>query len=244
MKLLRKILALVMVFSLGLVLVGCDMLKKKDSTKTTKKPNKSDLTTTRPTVSKEKPIVENGLFVLARSYTFNYNKSTKVDGVTYNVTMSLRLAFDTAGSATLVDLKGEADTIEYTYTIDNRIITCTNKSNSNIDYYYYYEDVIVSADIFLMPGTLDGAAVSQAGTGTLAYCAYVVLKQGDIPAVLASDSSNTNKYYTLRKNGTFSTTGKYVIADQLELFNTTAKGKYVTTMQVSKKAYPVVVCVE
>ena len=244
MKIIKRLFALVCILTTTLLLAGCSFMKKDSGSTTTKKPTKNNLTTARPTVSKEKPIVENGLFVLARSYTFNYNKSTKVNGETVNVTMSLRLSFDTEGNATLKDLKEEAADVNYTYSIDNRLITCTNKTTSSVDYYYYYEDVVVSADVFLMPGTLDGAAVSQAGTGTLAYCAYVVLKQGDIPAVLANDSSNTNKYYTLRKNGTFSTSGKYVIADQLEKFDTTTKGKYVTTMQVSKTAYPVVVCVE
>ena len=243
MKLIKRLFALVCIFTTTILLAGCSFLKKDDNG-TTKKPNKQDLTTARPTVSKEKPIVENGLFVLDRSYTFNYNNTSKVDGETINVTMSLRLAFDTKGNATLVDLSGDTDTKEYTYTIDTRLITCTNKETNKVDYYYYYENVIVSADLFLMPGTLDGAAVSQLGTGTLAYCAFVVLKQGDVPAVLAKDKSNTNKYYTLRKNGTFSTSGNYVIADQLELFNTAVKGTYVTTMQVSKTSYPVVVCVQ
>lgn len=223
MKYIRRALVALFVLSISLVLTACSFPGvKKTTEKTTTEKNPSALDT-------------NGHFKADRSYTFNF--SSKVDGETINV--SQRLSFDKDGGAVLTDLSDNS-TSSYTYKVENGMITCTDSKSLN-DYYYYFEDVIVSADVFLMPGTLDGVAVSQRGTGTLGYVAFLVLNKGDLPAVLANETTNTHKYYKLYKNGTISNSGSRLVYDQLGKFDTENEGRYITTLTVSSKTYPIVV---
>ena len=229
MKALKKVIGVLAAGAFICSLTACDFNFFKKSTKKT---------------TEDKSEIKNGLFKENRSYSFNYNKTEKISGEEVKTVISWNMKFDKDGNVELKDL-GSNTTIEYTYTVGNNLITCTNKTNpDNIDYYYYYDTVIVSADLFLMPGTLDGVAVSQNGTGTLAYVSYVMLTKGDLPAVLSKDKSNLNKYYALKKNGTVATSGSYVIADQLGKFDTSAAGRYVTTLTVGSKTFPVIVYVE
>ena len=146
---------------------------------------------------------------------------------------------DPTGGVTSVN--GETGTVVLTGTD----INVSNNDTTKIDYYYYYVDIIVSADLFLMPGTLDGEAVSQRGSTTIGQVSYIIINKDDVPAVLSNDSSNKNKYYALHKNGTVSTSGTKVKADQLGRFDSSTVGVYATTLTVgsgtSAKVNPVIV---
>ena len=79
------------------------------------------------------------------------------------------------------------------------------------------------------------------GTTTIGYVSTVVLNQGADKTALADATTNENKYYAVRKNGTISTSGKRILADQLAKFDTTTKGSYLTTINISGKTYPAIV---
>lgn len=240
---MKKLSILSLLLCLCLFFVtGCEFGAKSTTAKPTDTTTKKTTTEKTTTTPASELINDNGIFTIARSYTFNFSSQSE------GITVSQRLSFDTNGNMTLTNLDTNAEK-EYTYSIDDtNLITCTSKADStNIDYYYYFVDVIVSADSFLMPGTLDGEAVSQRGTGTLGYVAFIKLNKGDLPAVLSNDSA-TNKYYAIRKNGTLGTTAKNVIADQLGLFDTATARRYATTLTVgsgsSQKICPVIVVVQ
>lgn len=243
---MKKISILSLLLCLCLFFItGCEFGEKttEKPTETTTKKTTTEKSTTTPA---SELVNDNGIFTVARSYTFNYSHTEKISGEDVTTTISQRLAFDTEGNVTLTNLSTSA-TKEYTYSIDDtNLMTCISKEDTTkIDYYYYFVDIIVSADLFLMPGTLDGESVSQRGTTTIGQVSYIIIKQGDVPAVLSNDSSNENKYYALRKNGTLGTSGTRVKADQLAKFDSSAIGRYATTLTVgsgsSQKINPVIV---
>ena len=244
---MKKLSILSLLLCLCLFFVtGCEFGAKTTTAKPTETTTKKTTTEKTTTTPASELINDNGIFTIARSYTFNYSHTEKIAGEDVTTTISQRLSFDTAGNVTLTNLSTNA-TKEYTYSIDDtNLMTCISKDDTtNIDYYYYFVDIIVSADLFLMPGTLDGESVSQRGTTTIGQVSYIIIKQGDVPAVLSNDTSNENKYYSLRKNGTLGTSGTRVKADQLAKFDSTTIGRYATTLTVgsgsSAKVNPVIV---
>lgn len=185
---------------------------------------------------------ENGHFEENRNYTIAYSHTEKVDGKDETTTINVTLVFSKEGTLTYSVLGDGGDTYTYQYVVEDGLIKCS-QDGKVVKYFYYYADVLVEAGLLLLVATKDGVAVSQAGTGTLGSVAFVVLNQNDTKSALTDDKSNENMYYTLRKNGTISTSGKRVIADQLGKFDTSEKGMYATTLKVGSKTYPVIVLV-
>ncbi|MCR5564971.1 MAG: hypothetical protein K6F59_04200 [Gammaproteobacteria bacterium] len=236
MKTIKRLLSLVLLAICGLSLVACDFNNIISTA------NKVKSEAIKSATGLVDGIDKDGHFEEDRSYTVAYSHTDK-DNVT--VTISLNLQFKKDGKFIYVDQENN-ETINYTYKIEDGLIKCYQESNL-IRYYYYYEDVVVEASVLLLCGTRDGVTVSERGTGTLGYVAYIMLNVGDTKSALTTDKSNENMYYTIRKNGTLSSTGKRVVADQLGLFDTSEAKRYATTLTVgtgsSAKKCPVIVLV-
>lgn len=239
MKTIKRLLSLVLLAICGLSLVACDfnnILSTANKVKSEAIKSASEL---------GDGIDKDGHFEEDRSYTVAYSHTSKVDGKEETVTISLKLQFKKDGKFVYVNQQS-GDTENYTYKIEDGLIKCYQDNNIKL-YYYYYEDVVVEASVLLLCGTRDGVAVSQRGTGTLGYVAYVMLNVGDTASALTTDKSNENMYYTVRKNGTLSNSGTRIVSDQLGLFDTSEAKRYATTLTVgsgsSAKRVPVIVLV-
>ena len=229
MKLLKKIIGGLALGALSLSLVACDFnaFKKKVDTEANKIVTKANQAVD--------GIDKNGHFEEDRSYLCN---------ISGELNISLRITFKKNGDSQIINVADNSVTTEYTYKAEGNLITCTNKANSKLSYYYLYGDVIVEASaIANICATREGVAVSQRGTSIIGYVAYVSLNKGDVQAVLCDDKSNTNYYYKVLAKGDISTSKSRIIYDQLGKFDTSKEGTYVTTITINKKLYPAIVSV-
>ena len=231
MKLLKKILAGVTLSTLSLSLVACDLQKAENKQYENK-------TTVNNKIVEATDGIKNGKFEENKGYTINFSHTVKENKTSVTIEYLAEFSFKTDGTVHYKDVKNNIEK-DYTYNISDKVITLTNDGKN--EYLYYYGNVIVTGDIFSLPGTLDGVAVSQMGTTTIGYVSTVVLNQGADKTALADATTNENKYYAVRKNGTISTSGKRILADQLAKFDTTTKGSYLTTINISGKTYPAIV---
>lgn len=235
MKLLKKILGAVCLSCLSVSLVACDLQQAKNE------PYKNKTTVNNKIDNAIDGVDKDGHFEEDRGYTVNYAiNSAKVNKTTIKLEFLMEYSFKTNGKAHYKDVKNNIEK-DYTYKVSDKVITLTNTSSGATEYLYYYENVIVSGDLAAVPGTLDGVAVSQMGTGTLGYVSTIVLAKGADKSALNDTTDNENKYYAVRKNGTISTSGTRIKADQIAKFDTSTEGTYLTTINISGKTYPAIV---
>ena len=232
MKLIKKIIGGISLSFLSLSMVACDLKKAEN------KPYENKTTVNNKVQDAIDGVDKNGHFEEDRGYTINYKQTVKENKTTIILEYLAEYKFKKNGSVHYKDVKNNIEK-DYTYKVKDKVITLTKDGSE--EYLYYYDNVIVTGDIMSLPGTLDGVAVSQMGTSTIGYVSTVILNQGDDKGVLTNNTDNNNKYYAVRKNGTVSTSGTRIQADQLAKFDTTSKGTYLTTINISGKTYPAIV---
>ena len=232
MKAIKKVLGAFALSALSLSLVACDFSKAEN------KPYENKTTVNNKIDEATDGIDKNGHFEENKSYTINYSKTIKENKTSVTIEYLAEYSFKKDGSVHYKDVKNNIER-DYSYSIKDKVITLTN--NGSNEYLYYYENVIVTGDAMSATGTLDGVAVSQMGTTTIGYVSTIILAQGADKSSLADNTNNENKYYAVRKNGTLGTSGKRILADQIAKFDTSSKGTYVTTINISGKTYPAIV---
>ena len=233
MKLFKKLLATATLSALSLSLVACDFQKAEN------KPYENKTTVNNKIEEATDGVDKNGHFEDDRGYTVNVTRnSAKENKTTVTYTYLMEYSFKKDGTVHYEDKKNNLKS-DYTYVVKDKVITLTNEFQTT--YLYYYDNVIVTGDLLSLPGTLDGVAVSQMGTTTIGYVSTVILAQGDDKNVLTTATTNENKYYAVKKNGTISTSGTRIQADQLAKFDTSKQQTYLTTINISGKTYPAIV---
>ncbi len=235
MKTMKRLLSFVLLALCAFSLAACDFNNIISSVK------KVQSNVQKPIAQLIDGVDENGHFEENRNYTIAYSHTEKVDGQNVTTTITVSLQFNKNGELVYADQEN-GNVFNYQYIVEDGLIKCSQEGKI-VKYFYYYADVLVEAGILLLVATKDDVAVSQAGSGTLGSVAFVILNQNDTKSALTDDKSNENMYYTLRKNGTISTSGTRVKADQLGKFDTSEKGMYATTLKVGSKTYPVIVLV-
>lgn len=233
---LKKILLTTLCLG-GLVAVsGCnltDLFNNKERT----------VNDTVDTITDSVTVSSDGYFRNERKYNANGN------GQSYTLT------FDKQGGLEIKDLSDES-TKEYTYkVIDNLIEVKTKGENPVTDYIDYCENVLLitthtrdeetnrSTITGGMTAILEGYVASEKGSTTIGFHVELVVKKGDVPAVLTGKKGSDGFAYAIKANGTWadkiSSPTKYLAADQIapNQFDTTEVGTKLVDVTINSKTY-------
>ena len=185
-----------------------------------------------------------GYFRSERVYNANGNNQSYV------------LTFDKQGGLEIKDLSDNS-VIEYTYkAIDNLLEVKTKGEDPQTSYIDFCENVLFvpthshsenNRQTFIggMTAILEGYVASEKSASVIGYHTEIVVKKGDLPAVLTGKKGSDGVSYAIKANGTWndkiSSPTKYISADQIAPgeFDTSEVGTKIVNVTINSKTYKV-----
>ena len=163
------------------------------------------------------------------------------------------LSFDKQGGLEIEDLSDNS-TIEYTYKVIDNLVEVKDKSENPITNYLdlcdddnliFVPNILRGDDNYQslvggMVAVLQGVVASEKAKSTCGYHISIVVKKGDLPAVLKNDKSSKGLAYAIYKNGTWNEkASKYIAADQIApgQFDTSEVGTKLVDVTINSKTY-------